>query len=484
MKKVLVIILGAGFAYRLLFLGKRQLWTDELMQALVARESSPEGMLARLQGGIVLPSPLDFLIQKGVVLVLGESPWALRLHAVLLGTLSLWIFFRIAQRLFGRRTALYATVLLALFPLHYHYSQEGRPYALFLFLTLICYELLLRKIMAEGAGWSDWAVLGIALALLLYTSFLGILVMLSQVAGLAASLILGSRITAARTRVILEGEKPDLPSARLSQVAQYCCVAAAACLLFVPWARLAWQAPLAAAGLERLSPRILLRIVKEIGDNSYPMTALLLLGGVTGVRALLRHGRRQALAWLAAWFGVSFPCLFLFELLTEYPFAVHQILHCTPPLILLAGYGLSYAGERFTILDQQPYRASSPALLYAGALLILSLSIARSHWSKELADWRGTAKALEAITRPGDELAMPEVSDLLEYHAPSLANFAAADLDPAPGSLRSADVSRRIVVCYDGMTPDPCSRFRPAAARDRNWTKLEFRGFSVFLRQK
>jgi len=146
MKKLIWVVLGVGFAHRLLFLGSRQLWTDELMQARILKLASPAEMLSRLRDGLDLASPLDFLVQKGMTFLLGESAWALRMHAVIFGTLSIWIFYRIARFWFGERVALYSATLFAFFPLAYHYSQEGRPYSLLLFLSLLSYDILFRRL--------------------------------------------------------------------------------------------------------------------------------------------------------------------------------------------------------------------------------------------------------------------------------------------------------------------------------------------------
>src|SRR5690348_15452 len=151
--RILGVIVAVGFAFRVLFLGSRQLWIDELMQALVVRASSVTELLRQLRDGMALPAPLDYVIQKGFIELLGESAWSLRLHAAVFGTLSIWFLFRVAKLMFGERVALYSSALFAVFPLLYHYSQEGRPYALFVFLTLVSYDLLLRTISLRRPGW-------------------------------------------------------------------------------------------------------------------------------------------------------------------------------------------------------------------------------------------------------------------------------------------------------------------------------------------
>ena len=89
MKKFIAIILGIGFLHRLVLLGARQPWVDELMQARIIRTASPAGILAGLRDSMDLAAPLDFFVQKGVTVLLGDSAWALRLHAVIFGTLSI-----------------------------------------------------------------------------------------------------------------------------------------------------------------------------------------------------------------------------------------------------------------------------------------------------------------------------------------------------------------------------------------------------------
>ena len=94
-------------------------------------------------------------------------------------------------------------------------------------------------------------------------------------------------------------------------------------------------------------------------------------------------------------------------------------------------------------------------------------------------DWAGVAMFLEENARPGDALAMPQIHDFLEYYSPSLAGLR---VDEA--SLESGAYQRRFVACFNMLTPDPCAKFRFAAGKDQAWRRREFRGFTVFLREK
>jgi len=484
MKKYIAIILGIGFLHRLLLLGARQLWTDELMQARIVKFSSLSEMLKGLREGMDLAAPLDFLVQKGTAFILGESAWALRFHAVIFGTLSIWIFYRIACFLFGRRVAAYSATLFTFFPLAYHYSQEARPYALLLFLSLVSYDLLLRQVFQANRTWRGWLWLGGVLTLLLYTSCLGFLIIVTQ--GVSLVLAVAWKMGPAGPPPVGEGETPvpERSAVRWSQVAAYGAAALAAALLFYPWMRFVWVRPLVAPSSEIADPKLILRLIKELGDNSYPVAGLLLIGMATGIRAMFRHGRSRLLQWLLIWFLLPIPVLLLTEIWAGYFFAIRHILNATPPILLIAGYGLSYVGERLTILPHLPYQLSSPALGFAGLLLLASVWIGQSHARSEPADWYGTAAFLSNTLRQGDVVTMPQVYALLEYYNPGLESFRVADLDPGPGMLASGDVRRRIVACYDKMWPDPCTGFRAAALKDPAWRERQFPGFILFLRVK
>lgn len=484
MKKYIGIILGVAFLHRLLFLGTRQLWTDELMQARIIKFGSLTEILKQMRGGMDLASPLDFFVQKTVSVLLGDSTWALRLHAVIFGTLSIWIFYRLARFLFSDRVAVYSTVLFAFFPLAYDYSQEARPYALLMFLTLLSYDLLLRQVYGKNGRWQGWVLIACVLTLLLYTSFLGFLILLSQLVGMVLSATWKPRLGVTSHEDGHEKIGIDSSPVRWLQVALYSAAALAACLLFYPWLKFVWTKPMIAPASEIVDPKLILRFLKELGDNSYPVTGLLLIGLIAGVWALVRHGRRDSLRWLLTWFFIPIPALLLGEIWVGYFFAIRHILHATPPLLLMAGYGLCYVGERLTILPRLPYQLSSPAIAYAGLMVLMTVWIGQSHARREPADWHGTASFLSDTVRPGDGVSMPGVYALLEYYDPALESFRINDLDPGPGSLATVEVKRRIVVCYDKLWPDPCSGFRASAFKNPAWGRRQFAGFIVFFRAK
>ncbi len=165
------------------------------------------------------------------------------------------------------------------------------------------------------------------------------------------------------------------------------------------------------------------------------------------------------------------------------PFSARDVLAATPPLLILAGYGLSYVGERLRILERLPYRMSSPALVYAALTLVVSIWIAQGHARREPVDWKGTALAIQQMAGPGTAVWLPMVHPLLQYHAPGLAGFRVDDMAPGAGAPGGGNVLRSIVACRDGVIPDPCAGFREAAEQDSAWVKQGFRGFTVYVRE-
>lgn len=128
----LLALLALALTVRLLGLFSRPIWYDEAFSLLFA----PQGPQAMLQGTLAQSGaaaeehPLGYyLLLWGWLHLTGVSVWSGRLLSIAASLGSLWIAFRLGQRLFGERSALTATLLLALSPFQVHYAQEIRMYA-------------------------------------------------------------------------------------------------------------------------------------------------------------------------------------------------------------------------------------------------------------------------------------------------------------------------------------------------------------------
>jgi 4-amino-4-deoxy-L-arabinose transferase-like glycosyltransferase len=164
----LVLLLGAWL--RIHNFDRPGLWIDEYGTWWVIASESYTGVAARaweVQG----QSPLYYLIVRGFVDLLGLASWALRLPSLLLGILVLWLGYVVTRELFrDRRLALMATAALAIHAPLIRYSQEARPYALALALSLASFALFIRVL--RGSGFAGRATCALVTAGTFYAHYL------------------------------------------------------------------------------------------------------------------------------------------------------------------------------------------------------------------------------------------------------------------------------------------------------------------------
>ena len=143
----LLILLGAILRLRQYFTG-RSLWVDEAMLALNIVERNWTGMFQPLdydQG-----APIGFLlVEKLLNLMLGKHELALRLFALLVGLISLGLFYLLGKRMMSGPGLLIALALFTFNPRLIYYSSEVKQYILDVAVTL---TLLLVAAPVFGAS--------------------------------------------------------------------------------------------------------------------------------------------------------------------------------------------------------------------------------------------------------------------------------------------------------------------------------------------
>jgi uncharacterized membrane protein len=141
---VLALIVLLAAALRLYRLGAQSFWFDEVCQVLVAISPTIKQVFVGLRQQIAA-MPLDFVV-VWLFAHIGTQEAILRLPAVIWGVLSILISYRLFSRLTGKRTALFAVLLLALSPFHIRYSQEVRYYSSLVFFYLAATDCLFSAI--------------------------------------------------------------------------------------------------------------------------------------------------------------------------------------------------------------------------------------------------------------------------------------------------------------------------------------------------
>jgi len=139
----LIFITGLAAVLRLSTLTVESLWYDEVFTAWLAALPVPDLIRATL--GDVHP-PTWYLIEWGMVRLLGNTELGLRLVSALAGVALIPAVYRLARAFeFGRDRSLAAAGLAAVAPFVVYYSQEARAYALIFLLTTIATIALLER---------------------------------------------------------------------------------------------------------------------------------------------------------------------------------------------------------------------------------------------------------------------------------------------------------------------------------------------------
>lgn len=160
----LAAILAVAFVLRAFKLDA-PLWYDEI-DTLLRYVRLPWSELVATYDS--LNNHMFFSLQaKLAVALFGESPWALRLPAMLFGVGSIWALWRLARPILGAEAALLAALLMAVSYHHVWFSQNARGYTGLLFFGLAATQLLIRAI--ERPRWGPWLGFMACLVAAMYT---------------------------------------------------------------------------------------------------------------------------------------------------------------------------------------------------------------------------------------------------------------------------------------------------------------------------
>jgi hypothetical protein len=168
------ILIFVGFALRLYRIAYQSVWWDEAYSLHMAREGM--AVMLGLPGGATQvhwdQPPLYYLLLNLWVGLVGDSEFGLRSLSSVLGVLLLPVVYRVAGRLFDRRTGLAALAVAAFSPVYIVYSQETRVYAVLPLCYLLSIYLFHRLMEAgEDAPLRLWVALAVVEALSLYLHY-------------------------------------------------------------------------------------------------------------------------------------------------------------------------------------------------------------------------------------------------------------------------------------------------------------------------
>ncbi len=404
----LTLILLAAFALRVHALGAKSLWYDELRQVEVARQP-----LADLPAALVPHSgrPLDYVITH-LMLAAGQQEFWLRFPAVLWGVLSVALMFALARRWVGRGAALVVTALMGAAPIAVQYSQEMRPYALYLLFTLLSFWSLERALGPRPGGGSPWLVFALASVGGTLTHFFYTFVLTAQVI-FVAGLFIFRRV-----------RWPQLARFGGSAMAGYAALLVAAnpftlavfaqrylgVLVTLPVSGLATETGVRVTNPDTLTANFLLRgLLPQYGGGAGAALVLFVGLALIGLLALAFENRQQ-LALFAMWLMLAPALVLIYLQYRQQFFAIRYLLFVLPAYLLLVVHGLWALGQ---------WRPLRQVIVLGGlvALLAFDLNQAALNYHEPKDDWRRVGAFLTANARPGDAVAAPDVQFFIRFYA-------------------------------------------------------------------
>lgn len=160
------LILLLGLLVRLINLNQ-SFWLDEAAQ--VIESSRP---LSRQFDIISDFHPPLYHLLLHFWLNFGHSEIWVRLISVIAGVISIYLIYRLGRYFGKEKTGMIAALFLALSPYHVWYSQEARPYMLFVLFSLVSTFMLIRK---------KWFMYSLAVVLCLYSLYFAPFLMLGHI---------------------------------------------------------------------------------------------------------------------------------------------------------------------------------------------------------------------------------------------------------------------------------------------------------------
>jgi mannosyltransferase len=159
-------------------IGAEGLWYDEALTALSLRLPFGQMVKERIAAG---HSPLYFAILYPFASIFGTGEMVVRLPSVFASTLSIYMFYLFAEKLFDSgETIITATLFYTLSVLNIYFAQEARMYAFCVLFAIMSFYYLLGAL--EGDGWKEWIPYCISTLVLMYLSASTIPVLFAQLA--------------------------------------------------------------------------------------------------------------------------------------------------------------------------------------------------------------------------------------------------------------------------------------------------------------
>lgn len=386
---ILGLVLFAAALLRL-YRADRQLWLDEVSALMGSIRRPVSDILTEWPGGGT--HVLFEVMAHAATAVLGESPFAVRLPAIVFGVAGVGALYLLAARILGRRSALVVSGLLAASYHHVFYSQNARGYTTLICLFLVASDLFVQFRDAGRVSIPAGGLYVVTVALCSYATPFGVFILPAHL------------ITAAATSLLdrLRARRASFPF--LGFVVCGALAGLLAALLYAPFLLPMLQYARMNAATPAEGPRLDFWLVTEILEG--------LQAGLLGSAGLAAASAVAAIG-LLRWYQLhaySLAVLVVPLAIEGGTFLVMGVgMHpryfsiALPVVLIAGGCGL------VTLLDALCARAPIPggkSGALSGALLasivVLSAVPLLQYYRIPKQDFLGALRTLESVAAPGD----------------------------------------------------------------------------------
>jgi mannosyltransferase len=409
---LLVGIFFLGLGLRLYDLDGDSLWYDEVFTSVMAQRDLPSALAIIASGGGATNAnqmPLMYIVTHSFILLLGNSDFIVRLQAMLFGSLSILLAYKLGEILWARSEGLMGALLLAVNPYHVRYSQEARHYALMVFLALLSLVFLLKAL--EEKDKRLWIGFVLCTSLSLYNHYFAFLFLPAEVI-FGTVVIVRNRLWRRRledppSSVREQGALSGLAKRALMFYGSLALVGAT----YVPWL----AALQLAISKQQLGPQMtnaapaslqssLSFLSGLLADYVGAEGGILLLWVVLFLLGLAKSGSQRALL-AALW--VAIPLAFPLLVRTQQQFNPRYLIFIVPVFLLTVGRGVVFGAQWLAArLGGSEGRRKWPRqlgfVLAALVFGILSAAPLRGYYLMHKQDYRGAARYLRDHMAAGD----------------------------------------------------------------------------------
>lgn len=436
-----------AFALRLHHLDTTSLWYDELLQLDLAQGSFAAMWQALPQHAAM---PLDYLLSF-VWVRLGRQDFWVHWPPVLAGTLTVPLLYQLGRRMFNLQLGLFAATLGSVSSLAVEFSQEVRPYALLMTLSLL--GMLGVWEVYRSPGRRAWVLVYLGFVGAALSHYFALFLLVPATLFLISVPLLrpgnprqnpAPPNAANASPAHNAGRKPARAAA--PPVAAWLGLLAVLLLLMVLLGRLnvlytvGYQFATALSTPERLTapagekpnrgsgPPLEADFIRSemLVPFASPQSGPLLLYSLGILAAMLawlkRPTHRPAMLFLWGWLVGPPLLIYLFLLHRGTFFATRYILLSLPAFLLLTSFGLMQVSAALTYLLKQPSRT---ILLGTTVLSLLiwgeGFDLQRYYQAPAYENWRAVAAMLAANNAAADAVIVVNAEATMNWYYPPAA---------------------------------------------------------------